>query len=345
MKEHCKKAAFLILAAAFFIVPWLVPAFAGKQYLWVRNYAPGAAVITGIIFAVSVGNPFAKQTGKLSSYLLGAAIVLMGFGMNLVKVLSAGAQGFIYTFVGITLGLGLGYLFGKLFKVEKNCSWLVSVGTSICGGSAIAAAAPALKAKADDIALASATVFTLNAVALMVFPYIGHALNFTETQFGYFAALAIHDTSSVVGASLQFGSTALEVGTTVKLARALWIVPVTLFIATFVAPREAGKKGDFKLKVPWFIPGFLIAAAVMSYLPGVFGDGSQAAAALKASGAFLKEISKYLMIFTLFMIGANLSRQKLRTLGIRPLLHGVVLWLILSVIWCLAIYFKLVNAG
>ena len=345
MRERYRQTAFIILAAAFFIVPWLVPALAGKQYMWIRNYAPGAAVITGIIFAVSVGNPFARQTGKISSYLLGAAIVLMGFGMNLGKVLQAGAHGFVYTCVGIILGLGLGYLFGRLFKVEKNCSWLVSVGTSICGGSAIAAAAPALKAKADDIALASATVFTLNAAALMIFPYIGHALGFTETQFGYFAALAIHDTSSVVGASLQFGPTALEVGTTVKLARALWIVPVTLFIATFVATREAGEKSTFKLKVPWFIPGFLIAAAVMSYLPGVFGDGSQAAAALKVSGAFLKEASKYLMIFTLFMIGANLSRQKLRELGIRPLLHGVVLWIVLSVVWCLAIYFKLVNAA
>ena len=345
MKERCRQIAFIVLALAFFIVPWIVPALLGSKFIWVRNYAPGAAVIIGIIFAVTVGNPFARITGKLSSQLLGAAIVLMGFGMNLNKVLSAGAHGFIYTFIGIMLGLGLGYIFGRLFKVEKNCAWLVSVGTSICGGSAIAAAAPALKAKDSDVALASATVFTLNAVALMVFPYIGHALNFTETQFGCFAALAIHDTSSVVGASLQYGPTALEVGTTVKLARALWIVPVTLFVASFVADKTPGEKSKFKLKVPWFIPWFIAAAAVMTYLPKLLGDASTAAAALQTGGALLKEISKYLMIFTLFMIGANLSRQKLRDLGIRPLLHGIALWVLLSVIWCLAIYFKLVNAA
>ena len=313
------KAVFIAVALAFFIVPWAVPGF--------RNYAPGIAVIAGIIFAVTVGNPFARFTGKLSSTLLGVAIVGMGCGMNLEKVLAAGAHGFIYTFIGITLGLGLGTLLGKLLKIDKNCSWLVSVGTSICGGSAIAAAAPALKAKADDIALASATVFTLNAVALLVFPYLGRVLGFSQEQFGYFAALAIHDTSSVVGASFQYGSEALEIGTTVKLARALWIVPVTLFIASFVADKEPGEKRQFKLKVPWFIPGFIIAAAIVTYLP-----------ATAAVGGFLKEASKYLMIFTLFIIGANLSRQKLKDLGIRPLLHGIVLWVLLSTIWCVAIY-------
>ena len=324
MKEQLRKTAFIILASGFFFGPWLLPA--------VRNYAPGIAVITGIVFAVTLGNPFAKITGKISSNLLGAAIVGMGCGMNLQEVLSAGAHGFIYTFIGIALGLSLGCTLGKLLKIDQNCSWLVSVGTSICGGSAIAAAAPALKAKAGDTALASATVFTLNAVALLVFPYLGHALDFTQSQFGYFAALAIHDTSSVVGAAFQYGEEALKIGTTVKLARALWIVPVTLFIASVVAEKSPGEKRTFKLKVPWFIPGFLIAAAIVTYLP-------QTAAA----GGVLKEISKYLMVFTLFIIGANLSREKLRELGVRPLIHGVVLWLILSGIWCTAIALNWVN--
>ena len=324
-KEYFRKAVFIAIALAFFIVPWAVPQ--------VRNYAPGIAVIAGIIFAVTIGNPFARLTGKLSSTLLGAAIVGMGAGMNLGKVLAAGAQGFIYTFIGIALGLGLGSLLGRKLKIDKNCSWLVSVGTSICGGSAIAAAAPALKAKAGDIALASATVFTLNAIALLIFPWIGRMLDFSQTEFGYFAALAIHDTSSVVGAAFQYGEEALEAGTTVKLARALWIVPVTLFIATFIADKENdGEKRKFKLKVPWFIPGFLIAAAIVTYLPGT-----------AAVGGFLKEISKYLMIFTLFIIGANLSREKLKELGIRPLIHGVLLWVILSTIWCSAIYLNWVR--
>ena len=326
MKENLRKVLFITLALAFFILPWVFSSL--------RNYAPGIAVIAGIIFAVTVGNPFAKLTGKLSSTMLGAAIVGMGAGMNLEKVLAAGAQGIIYTFIGIALGLGLGVLLGRKLKIDKNCYWLVSVGTSICGGSAIAAAAPALKAKAGDIALASATVFTLNAIALLIFPWLGRALGFSQVEFGYFAALAIHDTSSVVGASFQYGETALEVGTTIKLARALWIVPVTLFIATFIAEPEDGEKRKLKLKVPWFIPGFLIAAAIVTYLPCTAG-----------AGGFLKELSKYLMIMTLFVIGANLSREKLRELGIKPLIHGVVLWVLLSTIWCLAIHFNWMNVG
>ena len=325
-KENLRKAAFIIIALAFFIVPWAVPQ--------VRNYAPGIAVFAGIIFAVSWGNPFAELTGKYSSILLGWAIIGMGAGMDLTKVLAAGLNGFVYTFIGIALGLGLGSFLGRRLKIDKNCSWLVSVGTSICGGSAIAAAAPALKAKSGDVALASATVFTLNAVALLIFPWIGKMLDFSQAEFGYFAALAIHDTSSVVGAAFQYGEEALEIGTTVKLARALWIVPVTLFIATFVADKESdGEKRKFKLKVPWFIPGFLIAAAIVTYLP-----------CTAAAGGFLKEISKYLMVFTLFIIGANLSRKKLKELGILPLIHGVLLWLILSAVWCTAIYFDWVKA-
>lgn len=319
-----RQFVFVILSLAFFVGPWLIPA--------VRNYAPGLAVISGIIFAVTLGNPFAEFTGKLSSQLLGAAIVGMGCGMNLLEVLDAGAQGFVYTFIGIVLGLGLGSLLGRFLRIDKNCAWLVSVGTSICGGSAIAAAAPALKAKAGDIALASATVFTLNAVALLIFPWLGKVLGFSQEQFGCFAALAIHDTSSVVGAAYQYGERALEVGTTIKLARALWIVPVTLFVATFVAGKNPGEKRTFKLKVPWFIPGFLIAAAIVTYLPQT-----------AAVGSLFKEISKYLMVFTLFMIGANLSREKLRELGIRPLIHGLVLWILLSAVWCTAIYCKWVQ--
>ena len=210
--------------------------------------------------------------------------------------------------------------------------YLVSVGTSICGGSAIAAAAPVLNAKAHEVAIASATVFALNAVALLVFPAVGHALNFSQEQFGYWAALAIHDTSSVVGASFQYGPTALEVGTTVKLARALWIVPVTLFLSCFVAGTAEGEKRKIQLKVPWFIPGFLIASAIVTLLP-----------VLAPAGGVLKEISKYLMITTLFLIGSNLSREKLKEIGLKPVLQGIILWVILSVAWCSAIYLGWVN--
>ncbi len=319
-----KKIAFLMTAAAFFLVPWSIPV--------TRDYAPGIAVIAGVLFSVIWGNPFREITGKLTSTLLGATIVGMGCGMNLIAVLKAGAGGMIYTVIGIAAGIGLGVFIGKKLGLARDTMYLISVGTSICGGSAIAAAAPVLKAKAHDVAIASATVFTLNAVALLVFPAVGHLLGFTQTQFGYWSALAIHDTSSVVGATFQYGPTALEVGTTVKLARALWIVPVTLFLSCFVAPVAEGEKRKIQFKIPWFIPGFLIAAALVTWFP-----------VCAPAGGFIKELSKYLMITTLFLIGANLSREKLKELGLKPVLHGVILWIILSVAWCTAIWSGLVR--
>ena len=201
-----KKTVFIVAAAAFFIVPWSYPA--------VKDWAPGLAVLFGIIFSVSWGNPFSEYTSKITSQLLGATIVGMGFGMNLLEVLRAGTNGFLYTLIGIVLGIGLGLLFGKLLKLPRNAAYLVSVGTSICGGSAIAAAAPVLKAKPHDIAIASATVFSLNAVALWIFPVVGRWLGFDQAEFGYWAALGIHDTSSVVGAGMAYGEEALEIGTT-----------------------------------------------------------------------------------------------------------------------------------
>lgn len=327
-----KKTSFILLTIAFFAVPWLwTPA---------RDWAPGIAVLAGIIFAVSIGNPFAKVTSKLTSPLLGATIVGMGCGMNLIQVLHAGCSGFIYTFIGIVGGIGLGVITGRKLNLPKNATYLVSVGTSICGGSAIAAAAPALRAKAHEVALASATVFTLNAIALLIFPAIGHKLGFTQEQFGYWAALGIHDTSSVVGASLSYGEQALEVGTVVKLARALWIVPVTLFLSWFVAGSDDGGPRKLKLSVPWFIPAFLVAAAVVTYLPQLIPGTAEV---ISGAGKFVKNISKFLMVMTLFLIGANLSKDKLKELGAKPVLHGVILWFILAAGWCLAIYFKLVN--
>ena len=328
-----KKIVFLLAAAAFFFVPWF--------WADARNWAPGLAVLAGIVFSVTWGNPFREKTAKMTSTMLGATIVGMGFGMNLIDVLRAGGSGFLYTLIGIVLGLGLGWIAGRLLKVPENTAWLVSVGTSICGGSAIAAAAPVLKAKSSDIAMASATVFTLNAVALWIFPVVGHALGFDQEQFGCWAALGIHDTSSVVGASMTYGERALEVGTTVKLARALWIVPVTLFLTWFIAAPEDGEKREFKLKVPWFIPGFLAAAALVTWLPDLLPATENA---VKAGGGLIKNISKYLMIVTLFLIGANLSRENLKELGFRPVLLGIVLWIVLAGVWCGAIYAGWVNA-
>ncbi len=328
-----KKISFSALGAAFFLVPAFIPA--------TRNFAPGLAVLCGILFSIFIGNPFREKTSKMTSNLLGATIVGMGFGMNLIEVLRAGANGFLYTFAGIVMGIGLGTLLGKILKVQKNTSYLIGVGTSICGGSAIAAAAPALKAKSHEIAMASAVVFALNAIALWVFPFVGKALHFTQTQFGYFAALGIHDTSSVVGAAMAYGEEALEVGTTIKLARALWIVPVTVFLSCFIAEKdEEGEKRKIKWKVPWFIPGFLLAAAFVTFLPKLFPATEEI---VTSCGSHLKNISKYLMITTLYLIGGNLSKEKLKELGLKPVIQGVILWIILSAIWCIAIHTGLIN--
>ncbi len=314
-----KKIIFLAIASLLTFAPLFSPAL--------THWAPGVAVICGVVLAVGWGNPFAKYTGKLTSQLLAFAIVLMGFGMNLGEVLRAGASGLAYTLSGIVLGLAGAVYLGKKLGVGRNCAWLIGVGTSICGGSAIAAAAPVLKAEEHDIAIASATVFTLNAVALLVFPAVGHRLGMGETEFGFWAALAIHDTSSVVGASLAYGKTALEVGTSVKLARALWIMPVTLYLSLFVAGRVAGEgKRKVKFKIPYFIPGFIAAAALVYFVP-----------ALAETGRVLKQCSQHLMILTLFLIGANLNRQKLRELGLKPVVLGVSLWVFLSTLWCVLI--------
>ena len=326
MKPWLKQLAFLAACAAFFIAPQLAAPL--------RNHAPGLAVLAGIAFALTIGNPFAEATGRLVSKLLGIAIVGMGFGMNLASVLHAGANGIMYTFIGIALGLGAGLWLGRRLGIERETMFLISVGTSICGGSAIAAAAPVLKAKAHSVALASAIVFALNAVALLLFPAIGRLLGMSETQFGLWAALGIHDTSSVVGATMQYGPEALEVGATVKLARALWIVPVTLFLSCVAARREPGAPRRVRLRVPWFIPCFLAAAALVTCVP-----------ATARAGAMLRETAHNLMVATLFLIGANLSRGKLREIGAKPLLHGIILWLLLASFWCAAIYSGLVDCA
>jgi uncharacterized integral membrane protein (TIGR00698 family) len=239
--------------------------------------------------------------------------------MNLRAVAKAGLQGLGYTAISLVLVLALGWWLARWLKVERDAGLLISVGTAICGGSAIAAVAPVLRAREQAISVALATVFLLNAVALVLFPPIGRAAGLGQEAFGLWSALAIHDTSSVVGAGLAYGPRALEVATTVKLARALWIVPLTLGIGWLVTRRGAAAADAPLVKKPWFIAGFLVMAALVSFVP-----------VLHAPGHLVAVAARRLLVLTLFLIGAGLSREALRSVGLRPFLQGLVLWLLVG---------------
>ena len=276
------------------------------------------ALLLGAALALTFGNPYAARTKALSSRLLMIAVVGLGAGMNLETVARAGLQGIGYTVVSISLSLALGLLLARLLKVEGQTGLLIAVGTAICGGSAIAAVAPAVRAKEHEVSVSLGTVFMLNALALFVFPPAGHALGLSETQFGLWSALAIHDTSSVVGASQMYGPEALQIGTTVKLARALWIVPITFIIGSWV---NRGQKGQTqaKAKRPWFILGFLLVAALVTYIP-----------ALQPAGHLVEWAARRALVVTLFLIGASLTRATLAAVGFRPFAQGILLWIIVA---------------
>jgi uncharacterized integral membrane protein (TIGR00698 family) len=279
------------------------------------------ALISGIIFTLLIGNPWPNKSARLSKIILQVSVVGLGFGLSLGEVLQAGKNSVVYTIVGITFTLLAGYLLGKLFGTDRNTSALISFGTAICGGSAIAAMAPVLKAENDETAVALATVFTLNSVALLLFPLIGHALHLSQGVFGTWAGLAIHDTSSVVGAAASYGAQALAIGTTVKLTRTIWITPVVIGTSWL-------KKSGQKARIPMFIIGFILAATFRTLLPqyGLYWGG-------------LSAVAKQGLVVTLFLIGAGLSRDVLRNVGVRPLLQGVSLWLIVSSLTLTALLF------
>jgi len=276
--------------------------------------SPPIALALGLAFGLLFTHPFHAQSQKLSTKLLQICVVGLGFGMNLQEVLRAGKSGFFYTALSITFALGVGWLLGKSLKVESTNSFLISVGTAICGGSAIAAVGPVAGASDEEMSVSLGTVFILNSVALIAFPLIGASLGLSQTQFGLWAALAIHDTSSVVGAGAKYGALALAVGTTVKLARALWIVPLTLATAAI-------KRNGAKIKYPWFIGLFVIAAVVNTYL--TIGAPVY---------SVLYNLARIGLTVTLFLIGSHISRETLKRVGVRPLVQGVTLWLIVSVL-------------
>jgi len=272
--------------------------------------SPPVALAMGLLFGLTLPHPYERESKKFSKFLLQASVVGLGFGMNLHQVVQAGRSGFVYTMLGISFALLAGMGLGALLSVPRVPAFLISTGTAICGGSAIAAVGPITQASDEEMAIALGTVFVLNSVALLIFPPVGTALKLTQSQFGLWAALAIHDTSSVVGAAAKYGAEALAIATTVKLARALWIVPLSIGTAIV-----RGAKA--KIQWPWFIGFFCLAAVCNTYLP----------AGAHAYGVAVK-VAKIGLTATLFLIGSGISVATIKRVGPRPLLQGVILWLL-----------------
>ncbi|NML70905.1 putative sulfate exporter family transporter [Chryseobacterium sp. RP-3-3] len=296
--ETIRKTIFIILALVC-LTPWV---------------SSPIALALGFGLAVLIGNPFEKHLHQYIHLLLQISIVGLGFGLKLNEALEAGKTGFFLTVVSILTVMILGYILGKVFKLERKLSYLISAGTAICGGSAIAAVSPIIKPSTKEISLGLAIIFTLNSVALFVYPAIGHLLHLSQEQFGLWCAVGIHDTSSVVGAAGKYGNEALKIATTVKLARALWIIPVSV-ITMFIF-----KNKESKIKIPWFIGWFILAILLNTYF-SVFDYFSTS----------VTTVAKYGLNLTLFFIGSTLSIQTLRSIGSKPLAVAVILWITISV--------------
>jgi uncharacterized integral membrane protein (TIGR00698 family) len=281
--------------------------------------SPPIALLAGIAYGFTFTHPYHLDSRNLSRFLLQAAVVALGFGMNLRQVVHAGKAGFLYTAISISAAMLLGWLLGRTLGVTKKASFLITAGTAICGGSAIAAIAPITKPDEEEMAMSLGTIFIRNSVALLLFPAIGLALHMSQTQFGLWSALAIHDTSSVVGAAAKYGTQALQTGTTVKLARALWIVPVAMVTAY-------ATKSKARVQWPWFILLFCLAAVINTYLP--------AAATVYSA---LSRLGRVGLTVVLFLIGTGLSKDTIRRVGVRPFLQGVCLWAIVAIASLLAI--------
>jgi len=274
--------------------------------------SPPLALAAGLAYGLLVVHAYHVEAKRLSKFLLQASVVCLGFGMNLAEVVRVGKSGFLYTAIGITFAMALGTLLARALGVERVQGFLISAGTAICGGSAIAALAPVSAASEEQVAVSMGTVFVLNSVALFLFPAVGAFLHLSQTQFGLWSALAIHDTSSVVGATEKYGAIALAVGTTVKLARALWIVPVSVATAAITKTRGG-------IKLPWFILLFCLAAVMKSYVPQ-----------LSFAYPRIDHLGELGLAVTLFLIGTGITRSTIKEVGARPMLQGVMLWAVVG---------------
>ena len=283
---------------------------------------PPVALFAGLIFALSFGQAFPKFNKKMSKYLLQGSVVGLGFGMNLQQALASGKDGMFFTITSVAGTLILGTYIAKKLYVDKQTGYLISSGTAICGGSAIAAVGPVIKANDGQMSVALGTIFILNALALFIFPMLGHIFGLTQHQFGLWSAIAIHDTSSVVGAASAYGEEALQVATTVKLTRALWIIPLT-FVTSFIFKNKSDK-----FYMPWFIFLFILAMAINTLftLPVNITSG-------------LVMLARKGLTLSLFFIGASLTKSVLRNVGVRPMIQGILVWIIVSIVSLAYIYY------
>ncbi|MCF0202004.1 MAG: putative sulfate exporter family transporter [Bacteroidaceae bacterium] len=319
------------------------------SYSWLATWVSSpVALLLGLAFALTFGSAFPDFNKKMSKKLLQYSVIGLGFGMNVYKALESGSEGMMFTIASVFGTLAIGYAIGrKMLKVDSQTSYLISSGTAICGGSAIAAVGPVIKAKAESMSVALGVVFILNAVGLFIFPIIGDALGMDLKQFGMWAAIAIHDTSSVVGAGASYdamhpemlaqqGCSALEVATTIKLTRALWIVVLALVTPMFfksLQQTEGGKRKPWYKSVPTFIIWFVVAILFNTYIlsnAAVIGD--TAAAIGSDIGGAINKLAKHMITLSLFFIGASLTRSTLKAVGIRPLIQGVLLWIVISIV-------------
>jgi uncharacterized integral membrane protein (TIGR00698 family) len=294
---NTRKVVFL-LAALFCLMPFM---------------SPPLALLMGLVLAQLMKHPYLHLNQKATNLLLKVSVVGLGFGMNVFAAMKAGGEGFLFTVASIFGVLILGFILGKVFKIESKTSFLISSGTAICGGSAIAALSPVMNAGEKEISVSLGIVFILNSVALFLFPAIGHLLGLSQSQFGMWCAIAIHDTSSVVGAASKYGAQALQIATTVKLARALWIIPVALGTAFLFNSNQR------KVQLPYFIGLFILAMLANTFLPFV-----------KLIAPYMVMIAKSGLTLTLFLIGSGLSFKVVRVVGVKPFLQGLILWVAIS---------------
>ncbi len=287
--------------------------------------SPPLALLLGFAVAFTIGHPYASSNSSLTKSMLQYAIVGLGFGMNFYDAIEVGKYGVLFTICTIVLTLVLGFFLGRFLNINKNTSFLIAAGTAICGGSAIAAVTPVIDAKEEETSVALVTVFLLNSVGLVLFPTLGLLANLSDSQFGMWAAIAIHDTSSVVGAAQKFGDEALEIAITIKLQRALWIIPLTFFSALLF------KKDKKKTAFPQFIFYFILAMMFNTYFVG-----------FKPFSVYIVLAAKRCLVVTLFLIGAGLSKKTLQNVGFKPLLLGVILWILISTISFLTIVYSII---